>query len=129
MRDLEESVGDTFQEKSPNSIRMEAAPLNPEANERQFGGTGVYDGSAISPISNRVPGSRVIQDSNNARRKGKGACWKGQSEANCAELSETPGQIANHPTRSEIENRRDDEYQVNWRARLVIYGAHLGAND
>ena len=44
---------------------------------------------------------------------------------NCAELRGDREEIDNHQAQNEYENWGDDEYQVNWGARLVMYGAQV----
>ena len=51
--------------------------LNSDAVAREFANADVYDVSAISLTSDKIPGSRGL-GKNKAMRKGKGAGWKRQ---------------------------------------------------
>ena len=62
MGDLEEAVSDTLHGKFPNLLRGSAGLLNYDAIDRQFGNADVYDGSAISPTTDKIPGSRGFKD-------------------------------------------------------------------
>ena len=60
-----------FMKNPPNLIRRSEEILKSDAFERKFGNADVYDGSAISLKSNKIPGSRGFTDKITLCRGGK----------------------------------------------------------
>ena len=81
----------------------------------QFGNSDVYDVSAISLASDKIPGPRGFTDKNNDRGKGKGAGWQGRRDANCAELRErTPRRLIIIIYRLKVGIVKNVEYREIW---------------
>ena len=84
-----------------------------EATDSQFWNAGVYDSSAISLNRNRIPGSRVRNDKNNAR-KGKGACLGRPKGGKLGRIDGNPGESGNHYSEVEFGNEGGGDYPDNW---------------